>query len=115
MDAETEYQIIIDAILRKGTGYLIWKGSIRERLVKETGMSLRVFEEYIRSCLRGENKLHQKPEERDDWKDHYDFMYWMILPLFDRFKKGYFVEFRCEDDEPDSPVVMIVNGHEQIG
>lgn len=53
----------------------------------------------------------QVAERRDEYLDR-KFYYKVILPVAE-IKNGLFVELILDDDDPNYPVVLIVNSHEQ--
>jgi len=123
MGSEEEYKLVIDTILRPETGFFKWKDGVAERVVEETGMLIAGFNAYIRSCIKGGNKVVQKGEVRDDWKEDFRHTHQLILPLFTLFSHGYFVEFRLDHPRraivqdgrvhPDDVIVMGVSAHEE--
>ena len=88
-----EHELVIRTILRTEQGFLFWKDGIPENIFNDTGVTIERFEIYLRGCIKGGNKLEQKAEGRDDWKELYAHTYQIVLPLFKLFPKGYFVEF----------------------
>jgi hypothetical protein len=56
-------------------------------------------------------KVQQIVEKRPHWS-HRQYYYKAIVPYPHLFRKGLFVEMELYDD-PDLPVVLLVNAHEQ--
>ncbi len=56
--------------------------------------------------------IEQRPEERDPWKSKRDFWYFVIVPV-GGFTHGLFVEMELTDEDPDVPVVRLLNAHPQ--
>jgi hypothetical protein len=66
---------------------------------------------YVRS--RGPSVVKQKRETRENWRDSYDYFYYVILPV-KGFKHGVFVEMVLSSaDDPDYPEVTLVGAHPQ--
>jgi hypothetical protein len=56
--------------------------------------------------------IEQRAEEREEWKPRRDFWYRLVIPVED-FPHGLFVEMELLDDDPDVPVVALLNAHPQ--
>ena len=54
--------------------------------------------------------MRQVAEKRPEYQDR-PFYYKVVLPLAD-LPRGLFVEIVLDDEDPDLPVVRIVNAHE---
>lgn len=71
---------------------------------------IRLLREHVRrsdpSCVE------QVREEREGWRDRRDYWYKVIVPV-DGFRHGLFVELELLDDDPDVPVVVLLNAHPQ--
>lgn len=74
------------------------------------GEIIRLLREYVRdgdpSCIE------QIREQREGWSDRRDYWYKVIVPV-DGFPNGLFVELELLDDDPDVPVVVLLNAHPQ--
>ncbi len=55
-------------------------------------------------------EVRQIPEKRPEYQDR-PFYYKVIIPL-EGLARGLFVEVVLDDEDPDLPVVRIVNAHE---
>ncbi len=60
----------------------------------------------------GGGKIEQRVEEREGWRDQQRYWYKAVIPA-DGFPRGLFVEIILLDDDPDVPVVALVNAHPQ--
>jgi hypothetical protein len=54
----------------------------------------------------------QRLEEREPWRSQYEHYYMVVVP-HQALAKGLFVEMILVDDDPELPVVHIVNAHAQ--
>ena len=68
----------------------------------------RLLREFIR--VNGPACLEQKREEREGWKDRRDYWYRVIVAV-PGFPHGLFVELELLDDDPEVPIVVLLNAH----
>lgn len=68
----------------------------------------RLTREHVRS--NGPNCVEQLREERENWKDRREYWYRVLVPI-EGFPHGLFVEMELLDDDPDVPVVALLNAH----
>ncbi|WP_165073116.1 hypothetical protein [Paludisphaera rhizosphaerae] len=78
------------------------------------GLTPRFIREAVRDYVRetGDHVVVEVVETRERWRDDFKFYYKVILPV-DEFLYGIFVEMRLTDNDPDVPMVLIVNAHPQ--
>jgi hypothetical protein len=72
------------------------------------GEIIRLLREYVR--VSGPSSVEQIREQREAWRDRRDYWYKVIVPV-DGFPHGLFVELELLDDDPDVPVVVLLNAH----
>lgn len=68
----------------------------------------RLLREFVR--VTGPTCVEQEREEREGWRDRRDYWYRVIVPVTG-FPQGLFVELELLDDDPDVPVVILLNAH----
>jgi hypothetical protein len=66
----------------------------------------RLVQEYVRAG----GKIEQRVETREQWKHQREYWYMVLVP-FDDFSHGLFVEMELLDDDPEVPVVALLNAH----
>lgn len=66
----------------------------------------------IDHVVNGGGTIQQHHETREQWQDRREFWYSVIVPI-DLFEHGLFVELEVGDDDPDVPVVLLLNAHPQ--
>jgi hypothetical protein len=76
------------------------------------GLSPVEIKRLLRDYLRKDKTvaIHQEVEKREPWKDKRDWWYWVIISVAG-FPRGVFVEMDLVDDDPECPVVHLVNAH----
>src|SRR5581483_11891265 len=52
--------------------------------------------------------IEGRREEREPWKDRREWWFFVVVPVAD-LPRGLFVEMELTDDDPDVPVVSLVN------
>ncbi len=72
------------------------------------GEIIRLLREFVR--VSDPACVEQKREEREGWRDRRDYWYRVIVPVAG-FPNGLFVELELLDDDPDVPVVVLLNAH----
>jgi hypothetical protein len=83
--------------------------------VKRYGLTTAGIRKLAIEHVRNGGKVHQVKEERSDWKIAREYWYKVIIPMQDLFPNGLFVEIVLDEkDDPDLPVVLLVNAHEQL-
>jgi hypothetical protein len=75
------------------------------------GEIIRLLREFVRAS--GPSCVEQKSEERELWKDRRDYWYRVVIPV-PGFPNGLFIEMELLDDDPDVPVVVLLNAHPQL-
>lgn len=97
------------------TGCVIWHPKEAERVRKELapyGLTPEGIQTETVEFAQDGGSVHQVKETRSNYS-HRDYYYKAILPTPGLFRKGLFVEMELHDPDPDVPVVLIVNAHEQ--
>ncbi len=56
--------------------------------------------------------IEQRAEDREFWQGKRDFWYFVVVPIADS-PHGLFVEMELIDDDPDVPMVLLLNAHPQ--
>ena len=68
----------------------------------------RLTREHVR--LNGPSCVEQLREVRENRRDQRDYWYRVIVAI-DGFPDGLFVEMELLDDDPDVPIVVLLNAH----
>lgn len=68
----------------------------------------RLARDYVR--VRGPSCVEQLREVRENWKNLRDYWYRVLVPV-EGFPHGLFVEMELLDEDPDVPVVALLNAH----
>jgi hypothetical protein len=68
--------------------------------------------ELIRFVLEG-GRIDPRKEDRDGWIDRREYWYRVVIRPLDGFPRALFVELELIDDDPEFPMVVIVNAHPQ--
>ena len=118
MDDPSQHALVVKA-LHDGLGNCVhWDMKAVERLTKNSELmdwTLPGIRKELISHVRanGGEVVKQVREVREYWKDLHDYYYKVVLPL-EGFQHGLFVELILADyEDPDFPVVIIVNAHPQ--
>jgi hypothetical protein len=77
-----------------------------------TGLSPRKLEELLIEFAKQGGKIDERKETRPEWKARRDFWYRAVIPM-EGFPRGIFIEIELRDDDPDVPMVSLVNAHPQ--
>lgn len=72
------------------------------------GEIIRLLREFVRASDPA--CVEQKREEREEWKDRRNYWYRVLVPAAG-FPHGLFIELELLDDDPDVPVVVLLNAH----
>jgi len=113
MTPEEEMELVLHAIRETASGYLIWERREENRVRREltpqniTSEAVRFL---LQDFVRSGNPIEARKEERPHWMDRRERWYCAIIPI-DKLANGLFVEFWLMNDEPDNPIVEIVNAH----
>lgn len=76
------------------------------------GLTPKEIKRRLRDHVRvsGSSCVEQLREVRENWKERRDYWYRVVVPI-DGFPHGLFVEMELFDDDPDVPVVYLLNAH----
>lgn len=109
-----ELELVRKAIsLHEIGGCLVWNDDAAKRLRDRPPipdlLPGEVMELLVQFVKNG-GAITQKREGRPEWQDRRSYWYNAKIP-FEGLPKGLFVEFWLPDDDPDFPVVELVNYH----
>jgi hypothetical protein len=76
------------------------------------GLTPEGIKQLVIQHVRKGGKVDQRQEERAPWRDRREFWYRVVLDL-DEFPRGLFVEMELTIDDPDVPMVSLLNAHPQ--
>lgn len=114
MDPSGVVHLVRAAILSKYTGDCEWVDERTAQRIRRDPANRNLPPEAIKQLLqdwvRANNPIYCKVEDRENWKNKRDFVYWVVIdhPSFDR---GLFVELELADPDPNDPRVVILNAH----
>jgi hypothetical protein len=110
-----EHQLVVKAITCNVGGCCEWDEKAARRVRSQPpwpGLTPEGIKELLIDGVANQGvEVIQVEEKRDDYKDR-PFYYKAIVPVKE-LRHGLFVEFVLDDDDPELPVVRIVNAHEQ--
>jgi hypothetical protein len=109
-----EHALVVKAITCRVGGCCEWDMKAERRFLSRPPLPNLtpegVIDELIDFIASGGDVV-QVEEQRPEYDDR-PFYYKVILPMAE-FRLGLFVEIILHDDDPDVPMVRIVNWHEQ--
>ncbi len=77
------------------------------------GLTALGIKNLVRDFIRSGGTVSQIRETREEWRDRYKYNDKVIVPI-EGFRHGPYVEMVFSDDEdPEDPVITLVNAHEQ--
>src|SRR5208282_3429946 len=114
MNDPEEHRLVVKALTDGLTNCVYWKNAkLVKRLIGELrGITPKgIRDELIRGVRDGSVPVRQKHEDREWHSDDYEFVYYAVLPIDAFLPHGLFVEMVLHDDDPEVPVVVLVNAH----
>ena len=116
MKDPAQLELVVKALTCHLTGCVDWHPKQMERVRRDGDLKGLSPEEIqvmtVEFVAHGGGKVQQVIEKGRGY-DHREYYYKVVVPCPDLFKKGIFVELELVDCDPDLPVVMLVNAHEQ--
>jgi hypothetical protein len=117
MDNPVEHALVVKALQSGLSNCVLWSERIsrhiRQNAWEYCGLTpAGIKQELFRYVTKGGN-VKQIRETREEHKDRYEFYYKVILPI-QGLPRGMFVEMVLSSDDPDFPVVSLVNAHPQL-
>ena len=116
MKDPVHHALVVHALTCGVTGCVEWQPKEADRVRSDTNLKgltpEGIVEELIEFVTNGGGKVQQINEKRPQW-GHRTFYYKVIVDYPQLFRKGLFVEMELFDDDPELPVVLLVNAHEQ--
>lgn len=107
--------LVRKAILSSCTGDCEWvddKTALRVGFdSSNAGLTAPEIKELTKAWVAGGGAIFGKQEDRVNWRHKRDFVYWIVIEGIDEFPKGFFVEIELTDDDPDDPMVSLLNAH----
>jgi hypothetical protein len=74
------------------------------------GLTPEGIKQLLIDFVRQGGPIEQRVEDREEWKNRRDYWYFAIVPVAE-FTRGLFVELELTDDDPDVPIVSLLNAH----
>jgi hypothetical protein len=115
MSSPAEKALVEKALTDGVTGCVLWHPKEAERVRQELaghGLTPEGIQKQTIQYVQEGGSVRQVRETRSN-HSHRDYYYKVILPMPGLFPKGLFVEMELDDPDPDVPVVILVNAHEQ--
>jgi hypothetical protein len=116
MDPQEEYDLVVKALTSGLSNCVEWINDETARRVRRDRANQGLTPEGIKKLLldfvAAGGRPEQRREERAEYKEHRAFWYKAIVPV-DGFRDGLFVEMELSDDDPDVPIVWLLNAHPQ--
>ncbi len=116
MNDQEEHRLVVKALNDGLTNCVCWKNAkLEKRLMGELrGITPKgIRDELIRGIRDGSVSVRQKREDRECHSDNYEFVYFAVLPIDLFHPHGLLVEMVLHDDDPEVPIVVLVNAHPQ--
>ncbi len=115
MDDPAEHALVLRSLASGLSNCVSWKNdrtSLRVRNDPDLkGLTPEGIKRELLAFVAGGGEVMQVAESRGEFRD-YRYYYKAILPL-GGFDRGVFVEMVLVDDDPDFPLVALVNAHPQ--
>jgi len=112
-----EQALVVKALLEGLSNAVEWNARAADRITSAGEFTpdhvRRRLIEHVRRY--GGDCVRQRRERRERWRDHFDYVYEVVIVPYEDLKRGLYVEMRLVDDDPDVPEVEIVNTHPQLG
>ena len=117
MEDAREHALVVLALTGRLSNCVMWVNDKTARRVAEDPdlrgtITPRGIILDTRDFVRTGGVVEQVRETRPEYRDRYRFYYKAIVPI-PGLHLPLFVEMRLTDDDPDCPVVMLVNAHLQ--
>ena len=115
MDDSADHTLVLRALTSGLSNCVFWKSdrtSLRVRNDPDLkGLTPEGLKRELLAFVAGGGEVMQVVETRGEFRD-YRYYYKAILPLTG-FTRGVFVEMVLVDDDPDFPMLALVNAHPQ--
>ena len=110
-----ELDLVKEAITARVSGCCEWDTEAAERVYRDRelahwGLGPKLIKQHLIEHAEAGGLIEQRVEDREQWKDSYDFWYRVNLSVED-LPRLLFVEIRFIQAGPTLPVVQIVNAH----
>ncbi len=113
-DAARQFDLVTRALKSGLSNCVEWiddKARLRVRNdVAVQGLTPEYIKRILIDFVRQGGALEQFSEQRERWKGRRDYWYRAIIP-HEGFHHGLFVELELTDDDPDVPMVSLLNAH----
>jgi hypothetical protein len=108
-------ELVRKAMLSNCTGDFEWindKVALRVAGNRDNkGLTPRAIKELAQDWVRRGGTIFAKTEDREEWRDKRDCVYWIVIEDIDEIPAGLFVEMELTDDDPKDPIASMVNAH----
>jgi hypothetical protein len=114
MDPSEEYDLVLKALTSGLSNCVEWVNDKAARRVRgnpaNQGLTPEEIKRLLREFVAAGGRIEQRREEREEYRGRRDYWYRAVIPL-DGFRDGLFVEMELSDDDPDVPMVSLLNAH----
>lgn len=116
-DPARELALVRQALTSGLSNCVEWVNDQAARVVRNNPANQGLTPEGIKRLaidfVRGGGPIEQRAEERTEYKHRRQYWYVAVVPV-DGFHHGLFVEMELLDDDPDVPMVALLNAHPQL-
>lgn len=116
MESQQAHALVVQALTCRLSNVVEWINDKQANQVRSNPANRDLGPEEIKTLVRdhvrahGSKSVEQRPETRPQWVGKREYWYRVIIPLED-FPTGLFVELELLDDDPEVPVVALLNAH----
>lgn len=118
MQDSRELALVLQALTCTLSNCVLWKDDRTQQRIRADrelqGLTPKGIKNLVREFARSNGTIVQVRETRPEYADGYDFYFRAVMTVED-LPLPLFVEMVLSDDDPDCPVVSIVNAHLQRG
>jgi hypothetical protein len=116
-DPAAQLELVRKALTSGLSNCVEWvSDNVQRRIHKDTALvplTPRLITRLVIEHAKNGGTISQRKEDREVWKDLREFWYFVVVPA-EGFPRGLFVEMELQDDDPDVPVVILLNAHPQL-
>jgi hypothetical protein len=114
MDPQDELALVVKALTSGLSNCVEWINDAAARVVRSNPANQGLTPEGIKKLLlqfvAAGGRVEQRREERQEYRWRREYWYRAVVPV-DGFRGGLFVEMELSDDDPDVPMVALLNAH----
>jgi hypothetical protein len=116
-DSARELALVRQALTSGLSNCVEWVNDKAARLVRDNpanqGLTPEGIKRLVIDFVEGGGPIEQRVEERTEYKHRRQYWYGVVVPV-EGFRHGLFAEMELLDDDPDVPIVVLLNAHPQL-